>query len=418
MRHTSLLVIWLLLGTGVADAQNSIDFDGDGALDTVDNCVYAANPSQDATCTCGDVSGSGDVDLVDVAILARALDGFAPGVDNLNTCSVVDGSRDCDTADLLRLRAVRAQIPGVALENVCLDSVGALELPMVMSVIGDSITRGFSADCECNVGFLCTLDCAFGGLEQTEHSWFDGTDSNPFSFYDRYIHFDLQILPNHSAARSGARMRGGDDSFATQAARVLAQNPLPDFVSVLLGGNDLCSRDCTNPANCSSPLYSDSEWREAIALGLDPLMDGLPAGATVYFGSVPRVHDLFDAGKAKENSDIDCEDVWSVFGICEIVTHSGSLSGEFQADRLIAVGARQQRYNEILIEESEAYNTNANGKNPRGIRVATDYVDEFTPSVGTYQFGPDDINGADCFHPSRQGQAEIAERMWTRSPVR
>lgn len=64
------------------------------------------------------------------------------------------------------------------------------------------------------------------------------------------------------------------------------------------------------------------------------------------------------------------------------------------------------------------YDCNANGKNPRGLRVRTEYVDEFTASVGTYAFGPDDINGFDCFHPSRLGQNQIAEGMWTRSPVR
>jgi hypothetical protein len=33
-------------------------------------------------------------------------------------------------------------------------------------------------------------------------------------------------------------------------------------------------------------------------------------------------------------------------------------------------------------------------------------------------FGPADINGSDCFHPSVAGQGKIAERMWLNSPVR
>jgi hypothetical protein len=52
------------------------------------------------------------------------------------------------------------------------------------------------------------------------------------------------------------------------------------------------------------------------------------------------------------------------------------------------------------------------------VRVAAEYSDEFTPSVGTLAFGPDDINGSDCFHPSLLGQNAIAERLWLNSPVR
>lgn len=40
------------------------------------------------------------------------------------------------------------------------------------------------------------------------------------------------------------------------------------------------------------------------------------------------------------------------------------------------------------------------------------------PSLGTFAWGADEINGSDCFHPSLVGQNEIAERMWWNSPKR
>ena len=45
-----------------------------------------------------------------------------------------------------------------------------------------------------------------------------------------------------------------------------------NLVVVLLGGNDICSRDCAAPGVCGSPLFSDQEWREAIGLGCYPLL--------------------------------------------------------------------------------------------------------------------------------------------------
>jgi hypothetical protein len=37
-------------------------------------------------------------------------------------------------------------------------------------------------------------------------------------------------------------------------------------------------------------------------------------------------------------------------------------------------------------------------------------------SVGTYVFGPADINGTDCFHPSTLAQRKLACVAWASNP--
>lgn len=279
-------------------------------------------------------------------------------------------------------------------------------LPSKATAAGDSITMGFAADCRYN-RYFWDLFCLLGG-DQPEHSWFDGGSSKVNSVHDKYKQIDSSIAANKSAAASGSEMRGGNNNFATQAANIVAQSTTPDHVELVLGGNDICNRGCTDPANCSDPLYTETEWRSSVQAGLNTLVAGLPSGSTVYMGGVPRVQDLRAAGLAKQatSSRIRCDNVWSTFGVCSIATSGSSMAGESSAQRLAAIEVAQQRYNEIIAEEVSAYN----GTN--GVEVVTSYQGENVATVGTFSFGKDDIDGGDCFHPSVQGQNTAANLMW------
>lgn len=285
-----------------------------------------------------------------------------------------------------------------------------------IAVVGDSITRAFGADCTYNSSWWSLL-CLAGG-DQPEHSWFDGSSSSVTSVHDRYKVLDNSINSNNSAATgaelTGIREDGSEPSFAAQANTIVAQTPTPDHVELLFGGNDLCSRDCVDPSNCSDPIYSDDEWRQAIRTGLNTLVSGMPEGSSILLGSVPRVQDIRQAGLDKQAGDeyINCESIWSSYDVCSIVTQSGTLNGESLASRIAGVAAAQKRYNAILAEEATAYNSNNNGQNPNGIEVVAEYVDESTPSGGTFQFGASHINGGDCFHPNVATQTLISELMW------
>jgi len=295
-------------------------------------------------------------------------------------------------------------------------SVQAQALPGKAAAAGDSITMGFAADCRYNFWFW-DLFCLLGG-DQPEHSWFDGWDSSVQSVHDKYKQLNGSISANKSAAASGSEMRGGSNNFATQAANIVAQTTTPDHVEVVLGGNDICNRGCTDPANCNDPVYTNAQWRSSVQAGLDTLVSGLPAGSTVYLGGVPRVQDLRAAGIAKQKTTyrINCENIWSTFNVCSIATNGGTFNGESHAQRFAALERIQREYNEVIAQEAAAYNSNANGKNPRGIEVVSNYVNESTSSTGTFRFGKNDIDGGDCFHPSLRGQNTVADLMWAGNP--
>ncbi|GEM_PF-951671 len=421
-----------LFAACVASAQ---DADGDGEPDATDNCVHTPNADQldvgglggpfgdgigDA-CQCGDLNDDGIVDLLDAALYQRGLAGVLPVALPEDKCSVIGGRLDCEPNDRQALReALIGAGPGLA--QVCQADQLVPPPPTRIVAAGDSITQGFAADCTCNAGIfglLCLL-CPAGG-DQPEHSWFDG-GSLTSSFYDFYGGPASGITSSRVSV-SGAEMTSGADRFANQVDDILLLSPIPDLVVVELGGNDVCNRDCVDPGSCGNPLYDDATWTAAIEAGLDKLVGfghptSLPTDATVYLLGVPRVQDLYAAGVAKQTgtSSIDCDSFRDTFNVCEVATLDAVINGEELPTRLAAISTRVARYNEILRDLALAYTSNANGRNPNGIEVVADYVNETLPSTGTTAFGANEINGGDCFHPSLSGQGLLSSGAWFSNP--
>lgn len=422
----------LVGGANPAAAQ---DADGDGVPDASDNCVHTANADQldvgglggfisdgigDA-CQCGDLNDDGSVDLLDAALYQRGLAGATPTALPQDKCSVIGGRVDCEPNDRRALReAIIGSGPGLA--QVCQAAEALPPTPNRIVAAGDSITQGFAADCSCNAGFfgLFCLLCPAGG-DQPEFSWFDGSSLGS-SFHDFYGGPSSGITSSRVSA-SGAEMTSGADRFSIQVDDILALTPTPDLVVVALGGNDVCNRGCVDPGSCANPLYDDATWTAAIQSGLDKLVGfghptSLPPGATVYLLGVPRVQDLYAAGVAKQSgvSNINCDAFRDDFDVCEIATLNAVLNGEDLPTRLEGISARITRYNEILRDLALAYSSNANGRNPGGIEIVADYVNETLPSTGTTTFGANEINGGDCFHPSVFGQSLISSGAWSSNP--
>ncbi|MFZ9127128.1 MAG: choice-of-anchor D domain-containing protein [Steroidobacteraceae bacterium] len=270
---------------------------------------------------------------------------------------------------------------------------------------GDSIMRGYNADCLGNVSFF-DLFC-YGLGDQNEHSFLDGWDADVNSIVDRYKRLDAAASGGKAASASGSEMRGGGNNFATQAANIVASASAPATVFVELGGNDLCNRSSV------ADLYTDAQWESAVRAGLDTLTNGLPDGSSVLLVSVPRVQDLRAVGVARQQADsrVSCTSFWAAYEVCRIATAGGT----DLAARTAALDERQNAYNRILGELATEYNAAADST---GVEVVSEYDPVANASAGSFQFQPYDISGGDCFHPSLQGQNKIAELVWGNNPYR
>jgi len=276
-------------------------------------------------------------------------------------------------------------------------TASASALPTKQSNAGDSISQGFDANDHPS--------------DQPQESWVQGTDSAVHSVYSRYI----EIVPNFQQepeSVSGAEMIGGTNNFAAQASRICSQSTLPQHVSVLLGGNDVCNRPKSSSGDAAANLYSVETWTNGLRAGLDQLAACLPQGATVQVMSMPRVDQLYSAGHDKS---FWCPITWSLFNICRVVT------GEGNASRRAQIGQRVDEYNDALAGEVHAYDANTNGQNSRGIKFVTDWQGSIADganntSLGTHLFNKNEINIVDCFHPNKSGQRELACLAWATNP--
>ena len=271
---------------------------------------------------------------------------------------------------------------------------------------GDSIMRGYNATCKTNTGlfdFLC-----YGGGDQPENSFLDGSSAAVTSIVDRYIQLDAQVTGGKAASASGSELTDpAKNNFATQANAIVNSATQPVRVFVELGGNDICNRATT------ADLYSDATWESAVRAGLDTLTGRLPDGSTVLLVSVPRVQDLRAAGIAKQTSTsgVNCENFWASYDVCRI----GTAGGVDLAARLASIDVRQRAYNDKLVALAGEYNGRAAST---GVEVVAEFDPNANASVGSYAFQATDINGGDCFHPSIQGQNKLSEIIWGRNPYK
>ena len=238
-------------------------------------------------------------------------------------------------------------------------------LPDSIAVIGDSISRAFDSEC-----------CG----ERPRHSWATGDDPNDGiqSQYERILAANPAIASHsHDDAVTSARMSDAPG----QAARAVAQQAR--YVVIEMGGNDLC----TGSPSSMTPVAT---FRSQFHQTLRTLASGLPAGSHVFVASIPNVYRLWQIFR----NDVQAELVWQVAGICQ----SMLAIDNSEADRQ-AVVARELAFNSVLRNECRRF---AFCRSDKG-------------AIYGFQFGADDANHIDYFHPSIQGQAAFAQLTWPKS---
>jgi lysophospholipase L1-like esterase len=232
--------------------------------------------------------------------------------------------------------------------------------PASVAAVGDSITRAFDA---CSV----LADCP-------EVSWATGTDATVNSLALRLLGAQGAASRSWNLARTGARMA----ELPAQMTRAAAEKP--ELVTVMMGANDAC-RD---RVELMTPV---DEFRADFEASLAALRRTAPK-AQVYVSSVPDLKRLWSRGKDSPMG----RQVWKL-GICaSMLADAEDLSAPAE-QRRTRVRDRVVAYNSALKEVCAK---------DRRCRYDGGAVFDFP-------FDGRQLSPWDWFHPSRDGQARLAE---------
>jgi len=166
-------------------------------------------------------------------------------------------------------------------------SAAEAPLPDTMAAVGDSISQAASS-----AGSL--------GADAPQNSWTTGTSSTVNSHYLRLLAAGAPISGrNYNRSVSGAKVA----DLATQMAN--AATVQPDYLTVLIGGNDLCT-------DTVGAMTSEPDFRARFQAAMGTLNSRSP-DTYVYVVSIPNVYQLWQLFK----DDFWGRFIWSVAGICQ-----------------------------------------------------------------------------------------------------
>ncbi|MEU6945427.1 SGNH/GDSL hydrolase family protein [Streptomyces sp. NPDC046316] len=232
--------------------------------------------------------------------------------------------------------------------------------PASLAAVGDSITRAFDA---CSV----LADCP-------EVSWATGTDAGVNSLALRLLGAERVTDSSWNLARTGARMAELPQQMARAGARK------PELVTVMMGANDAC-RD---RVELMTPV---EEFRADFESALAALRKSAPK-AQVYVTSVPDLKRLWAQGKDSPMG----RQVWKL-GIC------ASMLADAQD-----LSAPAERRRTLVRDRVVAYNTVLEEVCAKDRRCRYD-----GGAVFGFRFDGRQLSPWDWFHPSKNGQARLAE---------
>jgi lysophospholipase L1-like esterase len=232
--------------------------------------------------------------------------------------------------------------------------------PESVAAVGDSITRGFDA---CAV----LSDCP-------EVSWATGSDTKVQSLAVRLLGKAGAAQRSWNYAVTGARMADLPGQMAQAAAKK------PELVTVMAGANDACR-------SSAKAMTSVDDFRTEFEDAMDTLRSALPK-TQVYVSSVPDLKRLWSQGRTNPLG----KQVWKL-GICPSMLGNPDALGSAATRRRAKVQDRVEAYNTVLQDV-----------------CAKDRRCRFDGgAVFDYRFGTDQLSHWDWFHPSRDGQARLAE---------
>lgn len=246
-------------------------------------------------------------------------------------------------------------------------TVGAADapLPSTMAAVGDSISQAASTG-----GTL--------GADYPQNSWSTGTSATVNSHFLRLRSLNPALTAANRSV-SGAKVA----DLNAQMLNVVALDPDPGYLTVLIGGNDLCT-------DTFAGMTSVADFRSRFATAMATITSQSP-GTWVYVVSIPNVYQLWDLFK----SNWWARFIWSTAGICQSLLANPTSTQQADIDRRAAVLQRNRDFNTQLAEVCALY-----------ARCRFDGNAAFNTTFTT-----SDVSG-DYFHPSLSGQAKLASVSW------
>ncbi|MDF3297359.1 SGNH/GDSL hydrolase family protein [Streptomyces tropicalis] len=232
--------------------------------------------------------------------------------------------------------------------------------PDSIVAVGDSITRGFDA-------CMVLSDCP-------DSSWATGGDTAVNSLAVRLLGVTGAAERSWNYAVTGSRMA----DLADQMDQAVPHRP--QLVTVMAGANDACRSSV-------GAMTSVADFRGQFQDAMRTLRQSLP-GTEVYVSSVPNLKRLWSQGRTNPLG----KQVWKL-GFCRSMLGDADALDTAATQRRDAVQARVEAYNGVLREVCA-----------KDRRCRFDHN-----AVYDYRFGTDQLSHWDWFHPSRDGQARIAE---------
>ncbi len=238
-------------------------------------------------------------------------------------------------------------------------------LPASIAATGDSISQAASSG-----GSL--------GADYPANAWSTGTSTTVNSHYGRLLAFNPAISGHAwNDSRSGAKMAD------LQGQMAVAVGQRPDYLTVLIGGNDLCT-------DTVAQMTSVSDFRAQFIAAMNTLTAGSPE-TLVFVASIPRVTQLWELFKGS----FWPRTVWGLGDICQSLLANPTSTQSADVQRRAQVAQRNVDYNTQLAEVCAQYATCRFDGN----------------AVYDVAFTKSDVSG-DYFHPSIAGQAKLAAVTW------
>jgi PKD repeat protein len=247
-------------------------------------------------------------------------------------------------------------------------AAGTPPLPTSMAAVGDSITRAMSSG-----GTLAA--------DYPANAWSTGTNATVNSHYARLLAFNPAISGRAwNDAVSGAKMADLNGQMSVAVAQQ------PDYLTVLVGGNDLCT-------DTVAQMTSVTDFRAQFVAAMQTLTAGSP-DTLVFVASIPKVNQLWELFR----SSFWARSVWSLGDICQSLLANPTSTTSTDVARRAQVAQRNIDFNVQLAQVCALYPQCRFDGN----------------AVYNVAFVRSDVSG-DYFHPSVAGQAKLAAVTWAAS---